>query len=56
MNYQLILRKIWKPLAALFMLAAVTGCTSNSNTFDKSPCACDFKPANTGDFKDEYHA
>ncbi|WP_430504821.1 hypothetical protein [Ralstonia pseudosolanacearum] len=43
-------KKGWRFLAVLFFAALVTGCASSSNKFDKSPCACDFKPINTGNY------
>ncbi|MEN9119152.1 hypothetical protein [Xanthomonas euvesicatoria] len=45
-----LVKKGWRLFAVLFFAALVTGCASTSNKFDKSPCACDFKQLNTGNF------
>jgi hypothetical protein len=36
-------------LLPLLLLGFLSGCTSTSNHFDKSPCACEFRPLNTID-------
>ncbi|SAL75425.1 hypothetical protein AWB67_04758 [Caballeronia terrestris] len=41
-------RKGWRLFAVLVLAALITGCTSASNKFDKSPCACEFELLNTG--------
>lgn len=48
---------IWGPLWALNRLSriiqglviatVISGCATNSASLEKSPCACDFTPANT---------
>lgn len=43
-------RRGWRLFAALLFVALVTGCAGTSNKFETSPCACDFKPLNTGNF------
>lgn len=45
-----VVQKGWRLFAVLFFAALVTGCASTSSKFDKSPCACDFKQINTGNF------
>ena len=71
MKYIILVLKIvtapaWVPLwmmkkgGRLFMMlvlaALLSGCASTSNKFDKSPCACDFKPLNTGNEGSNVHA
>jgi hypothetical protein len=41
-------RKGWRLFLVLVLAALITGCASNSNKFDKSPCACEFELLNTG--------
>lgn len=41
-------RKGWRLFLVLVLAALITGCASNSNKFDKSPCACEFERLNTG--------
>ncbi len=45
-----IVQKGWRVWVVLFFAALITGCASTSNKFDKSPCACDFTPLNTGNY------
>jgi hypothetical protein len=45
-----LVKRGWKLLAVLFLMALVGGCASTSNKFDKSPCACEFKSLNTGNY------
>ena len=45
--------KVTKFLAPFFLIGFLASCASSSNRFDKSPCACTFKPANTGNFAAE---
>ncbi|CCF70653.1 hypothetical protein CAI18_12385 [Xanthomonas citri pv. punicae] len=45
-----VVQKGWRLFAMLFLAALITGCASTSNKFDKSPCACDFKNINTGNY------
>lgn len=47
-----LLRKVWRMLLALFIVGWISGCSSVSNHFDKSPCACDFKPLNTSQMRE----
>lgn len=37
--------KLWKLLLVLCGVAILSGC-GDSNSFDRSPCACDFRPIN----------
>lgn len=46
-----LLRKGWRLLLLAFVVGAAAGCSSVSNKFDKSPCACEFRPLNTIDLK-----
>lgn len=43
-------------LLPLFLLGMTSGCTSVSNHFDKSPCACEFRPLNTTKVEGSHHA
>ena len=45
-----MMKKGGRVLAMLVVAALLSGCASTSNKFDKSPCACDFKPLNTGHY------
>ena len=45
-----VLQKGWRLLVFLFFAALINGCASTSNKFGKSPCACDFKNINTGNY------
>lgn len=71
MKYVILVLKIvtapaWVPLwmmkkgGRLFMMlvlaAILASCASTSNKFDKSPCACDFKPLNTANDGGDAHA
>ena len=59
---------IWGPFVALYWLRkpililltigllGASGCTNVSNRMDKSPCACEFKPANTGNVQGDQDA
>jgi len=40
--------KVFLFLLPLFLAAMISGCASSSSHFDKSPCACDFRPLNQG--------
>ncbi|SEB26329.1 hypothetical protein [Variovorax sp. YR216] len=51
-----LLRKGWRLLLLAFVVSAASGCTSLSNKFDKSPCACDFRPLNTIALESTDHA
>ncbi|MDM0015048.1 hypothetical protein QTH87_21565 [Variovorax sp. J22P168] len=37
-----LLAKSWKFFALLFLFGWLAGCSSTSNRFDRSPCACEF--------------
>ncbi|SAK79343.1 hypothetical protein AWB79_05022 [Caballeronia hypogeia] len=45
-----VLQKGWRLFVVLLFVALATGCTSTSNKFDKSPCACAFQNLNTSYF------
>jgi hypothetical protein len=45
-----LMKKGGRLLTVLFLGAILGGCVSMSNGFDKSPCACDFKPLNTSNY------
>lgn len=45
-----VIQNGWRLFAVFFFAALITGCASTSNKFDKSPCACDFKQRNMGNF------
>jgi len=49
-------RKGWRLFLALCLAALISGCAGTSNKIDKSPCACDFKPLNMGNFRGEANA
>lgn len=51
-----LIRKYFKVFALLWLCGLISGCTSNSNTFSKSPCACEFKPINTENTGVDRHA
>ncbi|WP_175983228.1 hypothetical protein [Caballeronia zhejiangensis] len=51
-----LLKKGWRLLALLVAVALVGGCANSSNKFEKSPCACEFAPINTGDYGSKTHA
>lgn len=51
-----VLRKAWRLLLAMFIAGSIAGCSTVSNRFDKSPCACDFKPLNTINVQEMGHA
>jgi hypothetical protein len=51
-----IMMKILAVLLPLLVLGFLSGCTSTSNHFDKSPCACEFRPLNTAEVEDRSHA
>jgi hypothetical protein len=38
-----LIAKFWRVFALLFLVGWLAGCTSTSNRFDKSPCACEFR-------------
>lgn len=44
-----VLRKSWHVLCVLLVVALTTSCSSTSNHFEKSPCACDFRSINIDD-------
>jgi hypothetical protein len=48
--------KGWRVLAVLVAVSLIGGCANSSNKFDKSPCACEFTPINTGDYGSRIHA
>lgn len=52
----MIAKKGWRLFAVLFFVALITGCSSTSNRFDKSPCACDFEQLNTGNYEGKGNA
>lgn len=41
-----LLVKLRHGLLSLIFLGLLGGCASNLNSFDKSPCVCDFEPIN----------
>lgn len=45
-----LMKKGGRFFAVLVLGAVLAGCASTSNKFDKSPCACDFKQLNTGNY------
>jgi len=51
-----LVRKGWHLFVALCFAALISGCASTSSQFDKSPCACNFTPLNTGNFRGEANA
>lgn len=51
-----VVRKEWRLTTVLCFVALLSGCGSTSNRFDKSPCACDFQPLNTGNYKGTVNA
>jgi hypothetical protein len=38
-----VIRKGWRVFLALLFASIISGCASSSNSFDKSPCACNFE-------------
>jgi hypothetical protein len=44
------MKKSWRLIVVLIFGSVIAGCASNSANFDKSPCACDFKQINTGNY------
>ena len=45
------IRKIWRVVFAALLIALASGCTSMSNQFDRSPCACNLEDLNTGSYE-----
>lgn len=45
-----VVRKVWRVLVAALFISLASGCTSMSNQFDKSPCACNFEDLNIGTY------
>lgn len=49
-----LLKRVWRAGVALLLASCVAGCgTTVSNKLEKSPCACVFEPANTGNFMED---
>lgn len=51
-----VARRVWRLFVVLFFAALISGCASTSNSFDQSPCACDFQPLNLGNLVGQGHA
>ncbi|WP_371885132.1 hypothetical protein [Caballeronia sp. S22] len=51
-----LVKKRWRLLALLVTVSLVGGCANSSNKLEKSPCACEFAPINTGDYGSKTHA
>lgn len=51
-----IAKKVWRLFAVLLFAALISGCATRSNSFDQSPCACDFQPLNLGNHGGQGHA
>jgi hypothetical protein len=41
-----LIYKLWRELLIVIFCAGIMGCANNSAALDRSPCACDFGPAN----------
>lgn len=51
-----VAKKGWRLSAVLFLASLITGCASTSNKLDESPCACEFKNLNTGNYRSKADA
>ncbi|AET95623.1 hypothetical protein BG60_18450 [Caballeronia zhejiangensis] len=51
-----VAKKGWRLVAVLFVISLMSGCANSSNKFDKSPCACNFQPINTGSYGSKTNA
>ncbi|AMV09396.1 hypothetical protein AC028_21510 (plasmid) [Xanthomonas citri pv. aurantifolii] len=51
-----LMKKGVRLFAVLVLGAVLAGCATTSNQFDKSPCACDFKQLNTGNYGSKANA
>jgi preprotein translocase subunit SecF len=51
-----LIAKLWRVFALVLFVGLIAGCTSTSNKFDRSPCACDFQPLNSSDHGEKKNA
>ncbi|MGO4395875.1 hypothetical protein AB4Z46_31425 [Variovorax sp. M-6] len=51
-----LIAKLWRVFAAVLFIGLIAGCTSTSNKFERSPCACEFQRIDNSSLGERNHA